>query len=106
MRVTGERCGLGVFSFAVRHLRAVVAASFEAIRHYTPEPLDVPVHLLRTRETDFAPFDEIEDLGWRELTPRVTVDYLPGDHLEVFRVASMEVAQQIREITSRGRRDS
>lgn len=93
-------------SFAVRHLRAVVAASFEAIRHYTPEPLDVPVHLLRTRETDFAPFDEIEDLGWRELTPRVTVDYLPGDHLEVFRVASMEVAQQIREITSRGRRDS
>ena len=93
-------------SFAVKHLRAVVAASFEAIRHYVPEPLDVPVHLLRTRETDFSPFHDVEDLGWRDLTPRVNVEYLPGQHLDVFRVASMEVAKMIREIASGGRRDT
>ncbi|MCP4895324.1 MAG: hypothetical protein GY911_16115, partial [Actinomycetales bacterium] len=93
-------------SFAVKHLRAVVAASFEAIRHYAPESLDVPVHLLRTRETDFSPFHDVEDLGWRSLTPRVNVEYLSGQHLEVFRVASMEVAKMIREIASGGRRDT
>ena len=100
-----NRVGLNK-SFAVRHLRSVVAASFDAIRHYDPEPLDVPVHLLRTRETDFSPFHEMEGLGWEDLTPRVTTDYLSGQHLEVFRVASMEVSQKIREIASRGRRGS
>ena len=99
-----NRVGLNK-SFAVKHLRSVVAASFEAIRHYTPEPLDVPVTLLRTKQTNFSPFEEIEDLGWNELTPRVTIDYLSGHHLDVFRVASMELAQKIRVIASRGRRD-
>jgi thioesterase domain-containing protein/acyl carrier protein len=92
-------------SFAVKHLRSVVAASFEAIRHYNPAPLDVPVTLLRTIETDFSPFEEVEDLGWRKLTPQVTIDYLPGRHLDVFRGASMELAQKIRVIASDGRND-
>jgi thioesterase domain-containing protein len=100
-----NRVGLNK-SFAVKHLRAVVAASFDAIRHYDPKPLDVPVHLLRTRDTDFSPFNDVEHLGWRDLTPRVTTDYLSGNHLEVFRVASMELAHKIREIASRGRQDS
>ncbi len=93
-------------SFAVKHLRSVVAASFEAIRHYSPMPLDVPVTLLRTKQTDFSPFQEIEDLGWRKLTPHVTIDYLPGRHLDVFRGASMELAQKIRVIASDGRNES
>ena len=99
-----KRVGLNK-SFAVKRLRSVVAASFEAIRHYSPEPLDVPVCLLRTKETDFSPFHEVEDLGWRDLTSRFTIEYLPGEHLDVFRVASMELAQRICEKASRGRRD-
>ena len=100
-----KRAGLNG-SFAMKHLRSVVAASFEAIRHYDPEPLDVPVHLLRTSETDFSPFEKIEDLGWRKLTPRVTIDYLPGRHLEVFRGASMELAQKIRVLVTHVRNES
>ncbi len=99
-----KRAGLNGSS-AMKHLRSVVAASFEAIRHYSPTPLDVPVTLLRTMETDFSPFQEVEDLGWRKLTPRVTVDSLPGRHLDVFRGASMELAQKIRVIASDGRND-
>ncbi|MCP4740673.1 MAG: AMP-binding protein [Actinomycetales bacterium] len=90
-------------SFAMKQLRSVVAASFEAIRHYEPEPLDVPVHLLRTTKTDFSPFDKNEDLGWRALSSRVSVDYLPGQHLEVFRVASMELAEKVRELVNHKR---
>ena len=91
-------------SFAMKQLRSVVAASFEAIRHYEPESLDVPVHLLRTSQTDFSPFDDIEDLGWRRLSSRVTVDHLPGRHLDVFRVASVDLAQKICDVVSSGRR--
>ncbi|MDG1898667.1 MAG: AMP-binding protein, partial [Phycisphaerales bacterium] len=79
----------------ITSLRRVIAGSFSAWRAYLPQTLDVDMTLVRSR-------DDIQDaerhdptLGWREMARSVAIQEIPGSHLEVFRVGSMELSRII-----------
>ncbi|MAH67392.1 MAG: hypothetical protein CMJ27_14375 [Phycisphaerae bacterium] len=90
-------------SRSMKHLRDVIAGSFEAMRNYAPVPLDHPVHLLKTRETDFANFASEGTLGWSTLASDVRITELPGNHLEVFRVGAIDLGTTVSRIVQAGR---
>ena len=88
---------------ALQSLRGVVAAGFEAMRFYAPEPAPIDVVLVRTTETDFGPVADLPDLGWSEIARRVDVIEIPTAHLEVFRGGSMDLARAVRFVVERRR---
>lgn len=88
---------------AIESLRAVVAAGFEAMRFYDPEPAPVDLVVVRTTDTDFGPIADIADLGWGELARSVEVVEIPTSHLEVFRGGSMDLARMVRAVVERDR---
>ena len=88
---------------AIQSLRGVVAAGFEAMRFYAPEPAPIDVVLVRTTETDFGPVADQFDLGWSTLADTVDVIEIPTAHLEVFRGGSMDLARAVRFVVERRR---
>ena len=80
-----------------------MAAGFEAMRFYAPEPAPIDVVLVRTTETDFGPVADLPDLGWSEIARRVDVIEIPTAHLEVFRGGSMDLARAVRFVVERRR---
>jgi predicted component of type VI protein secretion system len=73
----------------------VIAGSFAAWRAYLPRPLDTDLTLVRSRDDiQEAERDDLT-LGWTEVARSVTVREIPGGHLEVFRVGSMELSKVI-----------
>ena len=101
-----DRLGGGAGGTALESLRGVVAAGFEAMRFYDPEPAPVDVVLLRTVQTDFGPVSDLADLGWSELARTVKVVELPTSHLEVFRGGSMDLARVVRGVVESDRSPS
>lgn len=96
-----DRMGLGARGRTLQSLRGVVAAGFEAMRHYDPEPAPVDVILLRTTETDFGSAAASADLGWGDLARSVEVQEIQTSHLECFRGGSMDLARVVRAIVER-----
>ena len=96
-----DRMGSGARGRTLQSLRGVVAAGFEAMRHYDPEPAPIDVVLLRTTETDFGSVAGARDLGWGDLARSVEVQEIQTSHLECFRGGSMDLARVVRAIVER-----
>ena len=96
-----DRIGSGARGRTLQSLRGVVAAGFDAMRHYDPEPAPVDVVVLRTTETDFGPVGGFADLGWGALARSVEVQEIQTSHLECFRGGSMDLARVVRSIVER-----
>ena len=96
-----DRMGGNARGRTLQSLRGVVAAGFEAMRQYDPEPAPIDVTVLRTTETDFGSVGGTRDLGWSTLARSVEVVEIPTSHLECFRGGSMDLARVVRAIVER-----
>ena len=79
----------------IASLRRVIAGSFAAWRTYLPRPLDLDLTLVRSRDDIQENEGADATLGWNEVVRSVSLQEIPGSHLEVFRVGSMELSRVI-----------
>ena len=79
-------------------LRQVIASGFAAWRAYDPKPLDIDLTLIRSADSLKADPSVDRSLGWAELVRSIQIKTIPGSHLEVFRVGSMDLARAIEEM--------